>query len=159
MIEQFIISAGIQFFKHVMESYGLQCVNEGGYDPEASCLFYGNYFKEDAERIKAHRGPAMLVWGGSDAIHPSSLEGIRICTDLKHIAISNWLYDKLTRYGFDPKFVPLRTCDATKWKPEPLGNKVYCYCPNETYNRSMVERIAYKSKYEFIIITDHKQST
>ena len=158
-VKQFIISNGVKFFVEAYKrNYGLKDVSDVGYNADDPCLFVGCYYPRDLEKIVHHRGPAILVWLGSDARAREMIMRTGLKEDLRHVAISKWVSDKLESMGVDYIDVKMPTTDIKSWRaltPPPLGNKVYAYAPyGGVYNRHIVETVADRSDYEFII-TDH----
>ena len=152
-IEQFIISGAIQFFRERTESaYQIPCVNEKGYDPGAPCLFLGNYFPLDTDRINAHKGLTFVRWEGRDARFK---ERITTCKkNVVHLTDAYWLTDCLKREGITPLEVPMFLGDMERYKLCPLGDKVYVYTSNPTFDHDFFEKVRAKIPFECIVMDD-----
>lgn len=148
--QQFYISEALRFFRLVLEKYGLQCVNEDGYDPSLPCVFYGMYAEEDWVRIISHPTAKVLIWAGRDAYFIPNIERSRSLNCI-HIAISAWIEKRLERMGFEPRRINLVTTDTGFWKECPLGDKVYAYAPSGFYKDFLVDELAQEMPFEFII--------
>jgi hypothetical protein len=150
-IEQFIISGAITFFRERTESaYQIPCVNEKGYDPEAPCLFLGNYFPLDTDRINAHKGLTFVRWEGRDA---RFTERITTCKkNVVHLTDAYWLTDCLEKEGITSLEVPMFLGDMERYKPCPLGDKVYVYTSNPTFDHEFFEKVKAKIPFECIVM-------
>ena len=78
MIEQFIISDSVRFFKSRIESnYPIRYVNTMGYDIQKPCLFVGNYNHGDLQRINKHKGLTVVLWCGIDIHRKNIVAGVK----------------------------------------------------------------------------------
>lgn len=151
-IKQFFASESIKFTNDFYaRKYNLQLVNDSGYKHDEPCLFCGIYRKEDLHRLLNHKGLRMVLWGGGDAKNKAVTEIVAMIENVINISQSHWITDALKESGIeDIKFVPLPHTDVEYWQPCPRGEKVYCYAPNEVYNRFLAEEVAKLIPYETI---------
>jgi hypothetical protein len=156
---QFIISKWVEFFRPAYEKFGLTYVNEGGYDLQAPCVFAGMYNMQDVERLYFHKGKKIIVWLGMDSNLFFQQFDPAILKNCLNVAISKNIQEKLKSNGIGSEYIMIPHTDIDFWKPEPLGECVYSYAPNNNYGRDAVFELSKKSPYKFII-TDHcKQYT
>ena len=157
-IKQFIISPGVQFFTHIYtDVYGLKCVNSGGYDENAPCLFVGAYYPEDILRIRSHKGFKMFLFMGTDAHSNNVIEQMRLTNVDRYIAMSSWIANRLKNRGFDYVEEQILTTNPNQWNLEPLGDKVYAYAPdNRVYRRYLIEEIQKEIPHKIILVTSVK---
>jgi hypothetical protein len=112
-----------------MEKYGF----EDYVDQLAPCVFFGCYGPSDYSAINEHRGLAVLVWMGSDAMRDNP--NLLFDKHVKHIAISKWIEKDMERIGLDYISLPVTHTIHDDLKPEyrgkyiVLGRSIYCYCP------------------------------
>ena len=159
---QFFVSKSLEFFRPVYDGrMGLTCVNESGYDSIAPCLFFGMYRNDDLERLFNHKGPRIVLWGGGDAQKVDVLKVIGIFHDIKHISTSQYIDHALRMVGLEPTYVSLPATIPERWvnqdaPPATLGNKIYCYAPNELYGLSIAQLVGKEVPYEIIYGTSDR---
>ena len=156
MINQFILSGGNKFFLDRWEyQFPIKCVNEEGYDKYSSCLFVGCYSEDDLNNILNHRGLVVIRWCGSDIkrISENWMNRINQKSNIYHIAISNWIADKLKEFGLKYKFIPLVPNYLDYWKCEGIETpKIYMYGFDERHGIDIVERVKKDISYTIIHI-------
>ena len=119
------------------------------------CVFFGCYQSGvDVKRILQHEGFALVVWGGTDALSTpkASYEKLK-APNIKHIAISNYLVNTLTKNGLMPYHFPIV---ATKPIADPvkLGKCVYTYIDPrrpDFYGMPIIKELKRRVKFPFII--------
>lgn len=158
--KQFILSRGLDFFREqLIKNYNMKCVNESGYDPFEPCVFIGMYEVSDYDRLAAHKGMRVVLWGGSDANNSESILMIRNTLPMtKHIAQSHFIENHLLVYRVKSERHNVVMTDWNYWKPEPLGDKIYFYCPSLKYGSDYIDQIK-ELPYELILITRSDQYT
>jgi len=98
-------------------------------------VFFGCYNDTDRQRIASHRGPAIVVWLGSDFV----LQGLGhespwLNPNVYHVAVGPWLASDMEAVGYRYRRVNLIGSPlVSRIKPEPLGDAVYCYLPKRRY--------------------------
>jgi hypothetical protein len=157
-IKQFIISPGVGFFTHIYtDIYKLKCVNNGGYDDKAPCLFVGAYYPEDILRVRSHKGFKAFIFCGTDAHNNNVLEQLRLSEIDRYISISKWISNRLKNRGLDYVTANVATTNPNMWNAEPLGDKVYAYAPdNRVYRRYLIEEIQKEIPFKIILVTSVK---
>lgn len=98
-------------------------------DSNKPCIFLGLYEQDDVEKLTAHKGEKILIWGGGDMEPPK----LKFISDLqKQQNIFVWGYpgefsNILSLYGIEhkPLHIPLK--DYSNFKPSPLGENIYVY--------------------------------
>ncbi len=102
------------------------------HDIDAPCLFAGAYTKEDIEIINAHRGFKVLWFCGVDVKNYNKIDPRNLV-----VRVGTAGGDELFReVGLKFKYAPIELKDYSMFKPNVLGDKVYCY-------------VRYPKKYEF----------
>jgi len=156
MIKQFIISDSVKFFAdRIASNYPIKCVNEDNYDKKAPCLFIGNYRQSDLRRINEHEGFAVVLWCGIDVERKHIVRGLK--PSVKHIATSHWAKTILSSLNIDYRFINYCTAYLNRRSSEPLGDKIYCYAPNEIYGKSLAEDVGRQVDYELILTISKTQ--
>lgn len=154
---QCFLSESVKFFRPVYDGrFGLTCVNETGYDPTAPCVFLGIYRTEDLARFFNHQGKRIILWFGADAQKLDVVKTISLVDKVKHISTSCYIDHVLKSIGVDPFYTPLPMTIPERWvnpnaPPAALGNKVYCYAPNEVYGRSLAKEVAKNINFEMLL--------
>jgi hypothetical protein len=134
-IEQAHVSATISIFRDSFhKNYGLR-----EYVSNTSpAIFFGCYQgPHDWKRVIAHKGFAVIAYGGGDARwlyeHRNKHKGIPVIKALRskrnlyHIASSKCNMYELKRMGFNPIFLPVCPIVPKNFNPCPLGDSVYVY--------------------------------
>ena len=91
-------------------------------------IFYGCYNLVDIRRLSMHKGPKILIWGGSDILKNDMVQYVKKIKNIKHIAQSKFIENDLKRLGLDYQslaFAP--TINYEKFKPVEKGNAIYIY--------------------------------
>lgn len=117
-IEQVYISHHVTFFaKEFMKLWGLREYDNAN-DP---ALFFGCYDHREIEVIKAHRGFKLVMPTGEGSSLAFAPE------DNVHVVSSPALVipDKPDYLNCKELVIPVK--DYSLFKPEPLGDKIYCY--------------------------------
>lgn len=135
-IRQARASPAIPFYKErFLSRYGL--VDYA--DPNRPAFFFGLYGTPDFEALNSHVGPAVVIWTGSDvlAIREWCAKGgqVQFGSNVHHVAISQFIADDLDALGLKYVRLPFCCVDGEKFKPVPLGRKVYCYCPDHARDK------------------------
>lgn len=136
-IKQVRISSDISYFGSGLKiKFGLVDYHDR-YTPS---FFYGCYRKEDLEAILAHKSFAVVIWGGSDAMQNTFLNIIKNAIrkgdeKIFHIAPSSFIAEDLNRVGLDHLRINIYPKNDKKFRPEPLGSKVYMYASTNTDDR------------------------
>ena len=139
-------------------------------DPMKPCIFFGMYAHStkpyDYKALMFHRGLAVVVWCGSDALlMPGGyFSKIKRRPNIKHIAIGGFIERDLKRIGIDCVRIPL-TPTQPKPDPQPLGRSIYCYLPDankhqrEFYGGRYIDDLKKRlPKEKFILTKPHKYS-
>ena len=124
MIKQAYMSECISHFHNgFRERWGLKDYR----DPNAPALFVGMYSNIDIQKMKAHQGPKKVMFAGADMVNAPQID----CTIIADETMSKALR---TEQPIEIHNISYRSFD--NFKPEPLGDKIYCYqSANDTYNR------------------------
>jgi len=160
-ISQFMISESVKFFQKAYElEFGLQCVNESGYNPYEPCLFVGCYRPEDTNRIFEHESQRIVIWMGLDMWNADILNRMLMFNKpVTHIAISEEGYNHMNSHDIPAIYRRVPNTYTDYWVPTQLGTSVYCYAPNEKYGLSIAKSIESRlgNKYPFIFTNDANQ--
>jgi hypothetical protein len=119
-------------------------------NPQAPAVFYGLYPHLSRKTLAAHRGLAIIVWGGSDFLYATTelLELLQSKKNIRHIAPSPWIANDLRLAGIPFKYLPVCCCNLDSFDTSPLGTAVYFYSPPvasaDVYGSEMVKRIRKK---------------
>lgn len=154
MIKQFVASETMNHFvPRIENNYPIKRARGINYDKKAPCLFVGNYNSTDLKRINDHEGFAVVLWCGIDVERKHIVKGLK--PEVKHIATSHWARTILTTWNINYRFINYCTAYLNRRSAEALGNKIYCYAPNEIYGKSLAEAVAKEIDHE-LILTTHK---
>ena len=129
-------------------------------NPSKPTIFYGCYTSSDVNRIKNHRGPKVLIWGGSDIMKKNiRLSATRI-KNLKHIAQSSFIVNDLKKLKVPCIYLPFApTIDERMYQPVTKGNCVYVYtnaCNQEFYGSSIYRVVMRRMPHiKFILASTH----
>ena len=117
------------------------------YDANAPALFYG-CFHSIYNRIKLHKGFAVIVWCGSDSMqlikNNEFSRYLQRRKDIFHIAETKFISDDLTKCGIKHELYPFNIINIDHSVAKPLGKNVYVYSSHndpEFYGASIVARI------------------
>lgn len=118
---------GVEFFED-----GFRKVwNLGPYlDITSPTVFFGVYHKNDLEKIKNHKGPKIIIWGGND-MQPYQLQEFSKLQNQQPQTYT-WAYpgefsNILTSYNITHKPLHIAIKDYSQFKPIPLGENIYVY--------------------------------
>lgn len=98
-------------------------------DPSIPAVFYGMYRPEDLRALREHRGFALVVWCGSDAMSVPRRPLFRLRPGIAHAATSRWHERDLRAAGLRYRRVNLVASDLSRFRCLPLGPEVYAYLP------------------------------
>jgi len=157
-IKQASVSRALSFFAPALH----EKFKFDPYDDSAQpTLFYGCYYKQgDVEKVMAHKGPAVLAWTGSDggflARKPEKYKPLLTAQHIKHVATSKFLSNDLKAFGLEHKYLPIFLSETAKFKPMPLGKKIYIYGDNRNiwlYGFDIIRKVkAALPEFEFLEI-------
>jgi len=147
MVEQVRFSSGIIFFKEgFMNRWGLKEY----YDKDKPCYFAGVYRQEDVDAINNHRG-LKIVWNAGDIrpfftdINPKNVIVHQHSDGINHSILGNKYIIKKCRFEIK---------DLSQFKPNPLGDSVYCYLGKQKfrdlYGGAEVDELAKLCKFNII---------
>ncbi len=95
------------------------------------CVFFGCYSAARRRLIERHRGPAIIVWLGSD-FQAQGAHAVWRRPNMFHVAIGPWLEAELRAVGFSYRRVNLVGSPLVDTlRSEPHGDAVYCYLPEK----------------------------
>lgn len=125
-IKQAYVSPGIRFFE---PSFRKKYQLSGYHNRFEPTVFFGSYSEEDRKAIDKHRGLAVMVWAGSDAMRIAGYKDLFSKPNIKHVAIGKFIAEDLKRAGFDFIEVPITPFEG---KPSPVkkGKSIYAYVPH-----------------------------
>jgi hypothetical protein len=118
-------------------------------------VFYGLYTTVDLSILKKHRSTVIVVWGGSDVLRNKNVKAA-VKKNVKHVAISSFISDDLTKMGIEHKTIPLIASPVKPFKISPLGNEIYTYIPSSSrkfYGNHIVKQIKKKCKFKINVIS------
>jgi hypothetical protein len=95
---------------------------------EDPALFVGIYSSEDVARFNDHNGLKVVLFGGADMPNVKCLKGnfFVVCDEFSYeYSLSNYYLGKVKKIR-----IPFK--DYSRFKPIPLGDKIYCYQSNYT---------------------------
>lgn len=163
-IKQLFCRFGGHFAKAMSEKYKLEDRSFGVNTKEPLFMFGCYDFRHlhiAINHSRLHHQLAVICWGGSDAANfrTCQIPGNNFWPDLcreagvKHIAISPWIAEDLAALGLKYVELPVTPYDHSYIKPEPAGDAIYMYQPeNKNYNGDLLyQEIKDKLRdYEFI---------
>jgi hypothetical protein len=158
-ITQIHMSSSVKFFSEkIKERYKL--VNY--YNSNKPAIFWGMYRDEDVEKLITHKSHSVVVWRGSDAMGCKKYANkIKKVKNIKHISISNFIKNSLSKNGINSELLPIRPTNNIK-NIKPRGNKIYFYHGRDTkhfwdfYGGEMVDEIKKRIPYEIVTATKDK---
>ncbi len=130
------------------------------HDKNIPTIFYGCYNDMDLYKIKNHKGPKALIWGGSDIMRSNMKSAASKIKNLKHIAQSTFIINDLKKIKKSCIYLPFSpTVDYNKYIPNKKGNFVYIYtnATNHEFYGSNIYRMLIKQmpKINFIVASNH----
>lgn len=140
-IRQCFVSNALAHFKdHFMRNHGLIEYS----DPNKPAIFFGCYGQQNFDIINRHKGLAVIVWGGSDAMHPRFVRDLGRKGNTRHVALSDYVTHDFRRHRIPQnrrKKIPLIATNKDMFEPTRLGDSVYIYL---TMNKRVREAKLYE---------------
>ena len=130
---------------------------------QSPCIFFGIYKRKDINVINNHKSDKIIVWTGTDVlnfkkkniIYKLYFKNLINNPQIKHIAISSYIYNDLQFLGLKPHRVTFSLADPERFKPVQLGPKVYIYTSKKSpnnYGKKIYQKvIAALPEIEFIV--------
>jgi len=147
-----MVSVALPFKQRFLRKFGLQ-----PYDPtkhrQHPAAFFGCYNANDIKTITAHRGLAVVIWGGTDALkltkNPKAYRAFLNRANTHHIAISDWIARDLASVGAHYIKLPICPTELDRFGPTKFGDCVYFYynprpITNKIYRPHLVKAVAKK---------------
>jgi len=117
-------------------------------------LFYGCYKYEDYKIIISHKGPTVVMWGGSD-ITAAKRYRFKFPERVRHIALTSQNQRELECIGIRSDVRYISFLNPDKFQLTPLGPHIYCYVPwrrDKFYGIEIIIKIAKQlPQYKFIL--------
>jgi hypothetical protein len=107
-------------------------------------VFYGMYNASDYAAIRAHRGPAIVYWGGTDIIRQRKRRWL-FHPNIKHVVQTQRNMLELKAIGLNSIVRPVMNTDKKYLHLNNLGDSVFCYVPHgrkKFYGISMIRKVA-----------------
>lgn len=137
---QLRVSAAVAFFQQALiDKYGFAPYT----NPEAPCVFNGLSTRSDYDALLHHRGPATVVWCGSDALKTQQFGGLlKLMPRVRHIAKSTCIQRTLAKYvpSLETEFIPVTPTLPIK-RSVPRGDLVYVYGVGALYGSMLLPEI------------------
>jgi hypothetical protein len=167
-IKQFYSNFGNHFADAMAKKYDLT-LNLDSVKMDEPLFMFGCYNLEQVWRAIRHQSGGQITvicWAGSDAknLQFKDEAGNYVFAGLfnrfpriKHIAISKWIAADLGMMALPFYRIPITPYDYSDIKPEPLGDSIYMYKPDDpTYNGGIYHKIKEAlPDYNFIESTFH----
>lgn len=123
------------------------------------CIFFG-FSKHTFQKIRKHRGLAILILGGSDIITlRKKIKFLRKRKNIRYVAISNWLAKDLRKLKVKKRYrILFHLLNSNNFYPKELGKNIYIYSNGTNkYGKNIYRQIIKKMpKYKFIIASHKK---
>lgn len=152
MIEQVYMSECIKHFhKGFRELWGLAKYH----DKEAPALFIGMYTIADMQALKNHQGEKRVIFSGADMDNSPIVDCPIVASDYQAARLRTLQPITIVRD------MPYRSFD--NFKPEPLGEKIYCYQNADTqgnrtkYRHDLLQKVI--DKFGDRVIVGHHPHT
>lgn len=130
-------------------------------DKSKPCVFFGLYKQPDYNVLNRHKGKAIVVFRGSDAMRINkSVARLLKSKATKLIAIGDYIAKDFDKFGLKYESLPL-TATIPIVNPQPKGNKIYSYVKNNTnnfYNRELAMEISKRTGIEIILANGNSYS-
>lgn len=134
----------LKFFRErFLRQYGFEQYR----DNTAPALFYG-CFKSMYRTVRLHKGPAVIVWCGSDSTmllsNKEFISYLQRRKDIWHVAETSFISEDLKRCALKHEIYPFNIPSIDGLTSKPLGRNVYVYGSHidpEFYGYSIVERL------------------
>jgi len=147
-ITQAYVSTGLQFFEAAFrDKYQL----EPYHDLQAPAVFFGCYGAQDRLWLGSHKGPAIMVWAGSDAMRLEGNLDLFTKPNIKHVAIGAFIEHDLAQYGIPFKSVPITPFRGSANAMQ-KGPAIYAYLPEgreDFYGKFLIDTL--NLPYELIV--------
>lgn len=146
-INQIRVSHGVRFFKEPM----MNRWNMVEYtDPNDPCLFFNINNQEDIDAVKQHKGFKLIFFANA-----RGNQFINNFIGIDNLAVINANNGYLNIPNkIKSKKVMLELQDYSMFKPNPLGDKIYCYVCSDVrkskYGYEMAQEIQKKIKWNII---------
>lgn len=137
-------------------------------DPLSPAIFFGCYPQQHLGALYNHKGPAVVIWAGSDIKtiadgYPDSvpinsvwIQVLKFRPNIKHIAISKWIAEDLDKLDIPYKRLPILPHDISNIEPCKPGENVYMYNPgNPIYNGGIYEEVKKNLPFNIIEASVH----
>lgn len=120
--------------------------------PDEPAVAFGIYHQNTIDKILHSNKLTIIVWAGTDVydfcFRPKTMDynGITQKKNVRHIAISKWISNDLSKCGISHICLPVNVVSIIKekFKPVPLGTKIYTYSfalrPN-LYGRAVIDAV------------------
>jgi len=124
-------------------------------------LFFGFYRAEDYERVKNHKGKAVILFAGSDVDYFGRCYKQYTDDLIKHriIAISSNVKERLLTYGLESEYIPI--CPAPLIKnvySKKDAECIYFYGKGVKYGEELLTEIQKRTRFEIIRTTNGQYS-
>ena len=140
------------FHERFMKKYNLvEAEQENKTDP---IIFLGMYKTKEFIRALEHENLVVIAWMGGDAKEIERNKQLNK-DNIFHVAQSHWIKRDLEMAGLETIDLPVSCVEIEKWKPEPLGDKIYLYTSTSMCYKYGVEHYSklmdYFGKDKFIV--------
>jgi hypothetical protein len=133
-----VVSPSIaSFAESFLEKYNLinlESVLDVQVPHNVPCVYFGCYKERDIIKIRNNKSNfKIIIYGGTDATKKKNLKILKNIWGLRHIAISDYIVEDLSKLGIPHEKVGITPVDHSKYnfKVEPLGSSVYVYNGSE----------------------------
>ncbi len=147
-INQIRVSHGVRFFKEpMMQRWNLKDYS----DTSAPCLFFNINNKEDLDAVKNHEGFKLIFFANA-----RGNQFINELTEIDNLAVINNAFLNMPE-GINSRKILIELQDYSIFKPNILGNKIYCYVCSDIrkhkYGYQMALEIQKRVDWEIIFGT------
>jgi hypothetical protein len=97
-------------------------------DVNSPSVFFGCYRFEDIRIINSHQGPRTIFWTGQDILNYLN-NGSKLA-EARHVTAHPKVY-ALLKKEFENVLLVNPSTFLNEVKAQPLGNKIYAYCPDK----------------------------
>ncbi len=141
-IQQVRVAKSVELFKQgLINRWGLKDYH----DTNAPCYFFGFFNDEDIAAANKHKGFKL--------IHFVNARGNQFIGKLKSVpgmvVMGNPYLTKTEGYKVKHN-VKFEIKDYSAFKPNVLGNMIYCYAPNKKYNVSIAKEVEKRTGYKIL---------
>jgi len=120
------------FHERFKEKYSLYRV--GSHNDDDPLILYGCYDYASFGRAFLNKNTTVICWQGGDAMKIERNKNLNR-PNVFHISQSPWITKDLIKSGLTPIELPVCCVDIDKWKPQPLGDKIYLYTSHARANK------------------------